>query len=237
MMTALGSCGNLSSTTFIWIDEVTTVASVYALTPFMNTGGGAKLGASSTNAQGLTNAFATVNNLVSATSGMAPGPRLPTGATAPTTELNTLADILAPCVNSNGSTGECSSLFSEATPNGGSAPTNTIDAVLDIAQNPANNVSALYNLITSIAPFQPTLASAPNDWTVAITYTGSGLSTPWGLAIDAAGDVWVANHGSSVISEFSPLGAGLSGSGFGGGGLDLPYYVAIDLQRRRLAYQ
>jgi streptogramin lyase len=229
MMTALGPCGNLSASTFIWIDEVTTVASVYALTAFMSTGGGAKLGASSTNAPGLTNAFAAVNNLVSTTLGMAPGPKLPPGATAPTTELNTLADILAPCVNSNGSTGECSTLFSEATPNDGIAPTNTIDAVLDIATNPANNVSALYNLIASIAPFQPILASAPNDWTLAITYTGSGLNTPWGLAIDAAGDVWIANHGSSVVSEFSSLGAGLSGSGFGGGGLDLPYYVAIDL--------
>jgi streptogramin lyase len=229
LMAALGSCGDLGSSTFLWIDEVTTVASVYALAPFMSTGGGANLGASSTNAQGLTNAFAAVHNLVSTTSGMAPGPNLPTGATAPTTELNTLADILAPCVNSNGSTGECSALISDATPSGGTAPTNTLDAALDIAKNPVNNVSALYNLMTGTAPFQPTLASAPNDWTVAIIYSGSGLSTPWGVAVDAPGNVWVANHGSSAVSEFSSVGVGLSGSGFSGGGLDLPYYVAIDL--------
>jgi len=229
LMAALGPCGSLSSSTFVWIDEVTTVASVYALAPFMGTGGGANLGATGTNTQGLTNAFATVNNLVNTTSGTTPGPNLPTGATAPTSELNTLADILAPCVNSNGSTGECSALFTDATPSGGTAPTNTIDAALDIATNPVNNVSALYNLITGAAPFQPTLPSAPNDWTVAITYTGSALSTPWGLAVDASGNVWVANHGSSVVSEFSSVGIGLSGSGFSGGGLDLPYYIAIDL--------
>jgi streptogramin lyase len=228
LMAALGSCGNLSFSTFIFIDEVTTVASVYALTQFMS--GVAFLSAPSTNAQGLANAFATVNNLVDTTTGTAPGPNLPAGATAPSTELNTLADILAPCVNSNGSTGECSTLFADTAPSIGPAPTNTIGAALNIARNPVNNVSALYNLMTGTAPFQPTLASAPNDWTMAITYTGSGLSTPWGLAVDASGNVWVANLGSNVVSKFSSAGAELSGSGgFSGGGLDLPYYVAIDL--------
>ncbi len=76
MMAALGSCGNLNTSTFVNIDEMTTVASVYALAQFMSSGGGANLGASSTNAQGLANAFATVNNLVSVKSGTAPGPSL-----------------------------------------------------------------------------------------------------------------------------------------------------------------
>jgi hypothetical protein len=183
----------------------------------------------SADAQGLANAFATVNSLVDAAIGTAPGPSLSSGATAPTAELNTLADILAPCVNSNGSSGECSALFADALPSGGPVPTDTIRAALNIAHNPVTNVSALYNLVTGTAPFQPTLASAPNEWTLAITYTGSGLSTPWGLAVDASGNVWVENQGSSVASEFSSSGAGLSGSGFSGGGLDLPYYVAIDL--------
>ena len=74
MMAALGPCGNLTSSTFIFIDEVTTVASVYALAPFMSAGGGTKLGTSSTNAKGLANAFATVNNLVNTAKGTAPGP-------------------------------------------------------------------------------------------------------------------------------------------------------------------
>jgi hypothetical protein len=43
LMSALGPCGNLSASTFIFINEVTTVASVYALAPFMSTGG-AKVG-------------------------------------------------------------------------------------------------------------------------------------------------------------------------------------------------
>ena len=84
MMAALGSCGNLSSSTFVNIDEITTVASVYSLAPFMSAGGGANLGASGANAPGLANAFATVNNLANVANGTAPGPSLPAGATAPT---------------------------------------------------------------------------------------------------------------------------------------------------------
>ena len=228
MMAALGPCGNLTSSTFIFIDEVTTVASVYGLAPFMSAGGGTKLGTSSTNAQGLANAFATVNNLVNTAKGTAPGPNLPTGATAPTTELNTLADILAPCVNSSGVSGACSTLFTDATPSGGSASTNTIDAMLDIAQNPAQNLSALFGLVTGTAPFQPTLGAAPNDWTVDIKYTGGGLNAPKSIAVDSSGNVWLANVNNS-LSELSSSGSAISGSsGYTGNGLNVPWGIAID---------
>jgi len=228
MMAALGPCGNLTSSTFIFIDEVTTVASVYGLAPFMSAGGGTKLGASGANAQGLANAFATVNNLVNTAKGTAPGPNLPTGATAPTTELNTLADILAPCVNSSGVSGACSTLFTDATPSGGSASTNTIDAMLDIAQNPAQNLSALFGLVTGTAPFQPTLGAAPNDWTVDIKYTGGGLNAPKSIAVDSSGNVWLANVNNS-LSELSSSGSAISGSsGYTGNGLNVPWGIAID---------
>jgi hypothetical protein len=235
LMAALGRCGSLGSVTFVNIDEVTTVASVYALAQFLSAGGGAKLGASSTNTKGLTNAFATVNNLVNISSGRAPGPSLPAGATAPTTELNTLADILATCVNSNGSTGECAMLFAAATPSGGSAPTNTIDAILDIAHNQGNNVSALYDLLPATPPFQPTLSSAPNDWTVIVDYVGGGADFPLALAIDPQGNIWTENLGDSAhatsLSKFSPTGVALSpaDTGFTGGGLTgNPFFMAID---------
>lgn len=228
MMAALGSCGNLTSSTFIDIDEVTTVASVFALAPFMSAGGGANLGSTSTNAQGLVNAFATVNNLVNTSNGFAPGPSLPTGATAPTTELNTLADVLAPCVNSNGVSGECTALFMAATPSGKSAPANTIDAMLDIAQNPAQNMSALFSLVTGTAPFQPTLSAAPNDWTVDIKYIGGGLSSPQNVAVDSTGNIWIANT-ANILSEFSNQGSALSGSsGYTGNGLNGPWGIAVD---------
>jgi streptogramin lyase len=229
MMAALGPCGNLTSSTFIFIDEVTTVASVYALAPFMSTGGGTKLGATSTNAQGLANAFATVNNLVNTAQGTAPGPNLPTGATAPTAELNTLADLLSLCVNTSGLAGVCTTLFAAATPSGLSAPTNTIDALLDIVLNPGHNVSTLFALLTGIVPFEPTLSAAPNDWTMAINYTGGGLTTPKSIAVDGSGNIWAANNGANSISELSTSGKAISGSaGYTGGGLKAPWGIAID---------
>jgi streptogramin lyase len=232
LMAALGSCGNLTASTFININELTTVAAVYSLSQFMATNSGspgASLGASSTNSTGLANAFATAGNLVDTVSGLAPGASLPSGASVPTAELNTLADLLANCVNSNGSTGECSTLFSDATPSAGSAPQNTIDAALDISQNPGNNVSTLYNLLTGTPPFQPTLSSAPNDWIVAINYSDGGLNGPASLAVDSSGNVWVVNTTGNSLSKFSNSGTALSGSsGYIGGGLTNPRWVAID---------
>jgi len=209
---------------------VTTVASVYALAPFMSTGGGTKLGTTSTNAQGLANAFATVNNLVNIAQGTAPGPNLPTGATAPTAELNTLADLISLCVNTSGLVGGlCTTLFAAATPGLLSAPTNTIDALLDIVLNPGHNVSTLFTLLIGIVPFEPTLAAAPNDWTMAINYTGGGLNAPKSIAVDGSGDVWAANGGNNSISEFSSSGKAISGSaGYTGGGLNAPWGIAID---------
>jgi streptogramin lyase len=229
MMAALGPCGALTSSTFIFIDEVTTVASVYALAPFMSTGGGTKLGAPSTNASGLANAFATVNNLVNTAQGTAPGLSLPSGATAPTAELNTLADLLSLCVNTSGLPGVCATLFAAATPGGLSAPTNTIDALLDIVLNPGHNVSTLFALVIGVVPFEPILAAAPNDWTMAINYTGGGLNKPQSIAVDGSGDVWVANNGANSISEFSSIGKAMSSSaGYTGGGLNAPWGIAID---------
>ena len=70
MMAALGSCSQLKTNLpFIWINEVTTVASAYALSGFM--ADYAHVGASGTNYTGLKNAFATVNNLANTSTGAA----------------------------------------------------------------------------------------------------------------------------------------------------------------------
>jgi hypothetical protein len=163
LLAALGPCSGLSASTYVDVDEVTTVASVWPLAPFL--GSGAQVGTVPGNTQGLATAFANVGNLVTNATGQAPGTSVPPGVTIPVAEINTLADILAPCVNSAGATG-CSALFAAATPPGGSAPTNTLDAALDIALNPSNDVAALFNLMTPAAPFEPALASAPASWSL-----------------------------------------------------------------------
>src|SRR6201996_7634276 len=53
MMAPLGSCGNLSASQFIWINEITTVAAAWALAPFAQDI--AHIGASSTNYNGAPN--------------------------------------------------------------------------------------------------------------------------------------------------------------------------------------
>jgi hypothetical protein len=229
LMLALGSCSSLTGTPQVVINEITTVASAYALSGFMTTA--PNLGSSATNYQGLSNAFGTVSNLVDKGTGQAltitpayaASPvALLNSSTVPQNRIDTLANALNPCVTSNGS--GCTNLFSIATPTAGTAPANTLQAILNIAQHPGLNASSFYGLASPTGPFQPVLAAAPNDWTLALTFTGGGLGVApgttathvvnTGLAIDATGDVWVVgyapimgNNKVSLFAEFSSLGA------------------------------
>ena len=229
IMAALGPCGSLTSSTFITINELTTVGSVWALSSFMT--GIANIGTSSTNALGLTNAFASVNKVVNIGTGTVSGPALPAGATLPIAKINTLADALAACVNSNGATtpgAACGTLFTAATA-GGVAPTDTITAAMNIAQHPNVQTSAIAGMATPSAPFQPTLSSTPNDFSIVITHTGGGLSTPTGIATDTAGNVWLSNSGNSSVTKLDNTGAAQSGAnGFTVGSVNVPTAIAID---------
>jgi hypothetical protein len=89
LMYVLGPCGSLPS--FVNIGEVSTVASAWAMAQFMDSTG-LNIGAPSTNATGLKNAAATVNNLADLVSGRAAA-FMSSGHNSPQV-LNTLADIL-----------------------------------------------------------------------------------------------------------------------------------------------
>lgn len=216
MMAALGACGDLADNTVFTVNELTTVASVWALAPFMK--GVANVGVSASNPTGLANAFAAVNKLVDVRSAVIPGPALPAGATLPVAEMNTLADILASCVDSAGGTAgdgsACGTLFALTKGAGGVAPIDTLMAALNLAQNPAQNVSALNLLPSGTAAYQPTLGKTPPAaWTLAIRYTaGNTLSAPAGIATDPSGSVWIANTGNSSVALLNSSGAVLSGT-------------------------
>ncbi len=237
LMAALGPCSlhggeyTLDPNEFISINEVTTVASVYALAAFMGSDA-THLGTSSTNAVGLANSFQMVNNLVNTTTGAALSVTPAGNGTPPQAAINTLGNIVASCVNSTGTTGPCIALAAAATPSGGTAPTDTIQGILNVTRNPANNVSALFALASPTPPFQPTLSAAPNDWVMAVTYTNVGPSPFGDMAIDALGNAWftnAVNGGPYSVSELSSNGAALSGSnGYTGGGLSSPAGIAID---------
>jgi len=246
LMTALGPCSvfggklTLDPNGFISINEVTTVASVYALGAFMGADA-AHVGTSNTNAAGISNAIGLVNNLVDTTGGTAFTTTFAGNGTVPQATINTLGNILATCVNSDGTGTPCGALFAAAAPVLGTTPTDTIQAIFDVARNPAHNVSTLYGLASSTPPFQPTLSSAPNDWTIQLAYitvkldsTGAGASQS-AIAIDSSGGAWIANafttsqNTTSSVSELSNNGSILSGNvGFTGGGLNQPNSIAID---------
>jgi sugar lactone lactonase YvrE len=228
LVAALGPCSNITSSSFIWVNEVTTVAAVYALAPFM--ADYADVGASGPGAPGLVNAFQTAAALANTTNGTAPGAGLPANATVPLAELNTLADLIAICVNSNGADANCSGLFAAVTASGGSPPPDTVAATLSIAHRPARNATALFNMVFGKAsPFQPMLINPPSDWSVAMHFTGGGLNAPTGIAIDAGGNAWVANAGGNSVTELSSNGTPLTGSaGYTGNSIFGAQAVAID---------
>ena len=171
LITALGPCSSLNSSTNIMINERTTVAAVTALAPFMSSI--SAIGSSSLDAAGISAAFTLANSLVDPSTGSVAGPSLPAGATAPIQQINTLADILTTCINTAGATAgdstPCGNLLAATTPSSASAPTNAVAAMLNIARDPQHNIAALYPLATPSAPFQPQLSAAPADWTVALT--------------------------------------------------------------------
>jgi streptogramin lyase len=224
LMAALGDCGNLTSTTFVYVDEVTTAAAAWALAQFLGPGG--IVGASPTNTTGLRNAFLVANNLANTANGTAPGAGLPAGATIEAAKLYSLANALAACVNSAGGA-SCTPLFSAAAA-GGVTPANTLDAAVSIVRHPASQVAAVFNATTPNAPFQPALTRSPNDWTMSIKYTGGGIALPTVLAFDSTGSVWIANYFGGVATKLSAAGVPASATGFGDPALYESYGIAVD---------
>lgn len=200
LMAPLGSCATLiaNPSEYVQINEVTTVASAYALAPFMTDY--AHVGANGSNPTGLLNAVANFNSLANVSTGLAGGASLASGTIVPTTEINTLGDIIAACINNSSL---CSTLTTATGAN------DTIGMVLAIAKNPGSaTFTALQSLSAGTgAPFQPTLATVPNDWSMQITYAPGTLSSPYGIAIDASGNAWVTNAGGSSVVELTPTGA------------------------------
>ncbi len=78
-------------------------------------------------------------------------------------------------------------------------PIDTMGAVHLIVTNPANNVSALYGLAATSAPFSPTLTTAPDGWEIGLDFAPAvaALSVPGSIAVDQSGNVFVANETGS----------------------------------------
>ncbi|MGO9453073.1 MAG: NHL repeat-containing protein [Candidatus Binataceae bacterium] len=221
----------------VTINELTTVAAESALAQFIDSTGQV-IGAPSSNATGFANAVNQAQaDLADISSG---GPASfwsnqgvteasCTGGSPPVNcdgleRMDTIANILAACVESSGPFTACSTLLSHT----GSGST-TLQAAHVMATSPTANVSTLFALQSGSPPFTPALSSAPDGWEIGLNFTPSGANfdLPLGVAIDAAGNVWVANSGNNSVTELTSSG-GLAGNFLGGGNFNGPWDVAID---------
>ena len=207
LMAVLEGCtptSALSSSLFIDINEVTTVAAVLALkqfiaTPVAGNMDAPAIGAPATATNALQNAFETANDLANISTGTALM-HINNYATTDNNGLtvNSLGDILAYCVNSNTSTGsQCPTLFSDATPTGaGYSANDTIQAAWYMAQNPTNNIPALFSLASSSPPFVG-LSTAPSSFATTVATSASACQSP--VPLGASGNYAVL-AGSSVTN-------------------------------------
>ncbi len=226
-MAALAACpagGSLSSAVpYVTLNEVTTVAFAYAMSGFATTPYNVSSDANGETA--LANALANANNIVNVGNGVARAVAAGnSNSILPNAKINSLANILATCVNTqpNASTGLpsslCSSLFGDATTSTGTAATDEGSAIFNIAHNQAQNVASIFNLGGSTGPFSPTLSAPPTDWTMPVIYTNviSAPSTnvngtaiiggPYNIVFDASGNAWIGDRINGVL-EVSPQGA------------------------------
>jgi streptogramin lyase len=247
---------NFSSLQYVYINEVSTAAAAYALGGFFpapGTSGVVVAGASSANLSipasdplaltGLANAALTAGQLydiqgsITGTGGdgdthIARATTAVGGGTVPQALINTIANILANCVDSantsSSASSQCTTLFADTSSTGviggGTKPIDTASAAIDIAHNPLFNVSALIGSPTGNAPYQPSISSA-NDLSVGIIFTPPQISSPTGIAVDGLGRIWYSNSAGGYVTTLSPVGAVLYNTANGGDGLG---YITID---------
>ena len=236
------------------VNERTTVASVWTGAQFLN---GTAL---SGNTLGLRIAAGNVPNLVDlATGELGPVIQDPLNSSQTTTlaTFNTLANLLAACVTRIQGDA-CDRLFAAATPPGGTVPTDVLMAAQNIARNPSHQAQKLFALLDDFypvpagkawrpVPFIPYLNFAPGAWTLSLVYTGGGLNSLGGIAIDGEGNMWADDNflvgaQSTIwssfgggISKIAPNGRPLSPMtvGYRGGGIDGPGFgIAIGADDR-----
>ncbi len=223
LMVAVGKCGDITATTNVTINEVTTVAAVWSLAPFMHAADA--IGSSVNNDAALAASFSMATLLVNPATGTTPGANAPNDATLPINEINTLADILASCVQSvGGAAGDgsvCGKLFDYTTPSGEAAPNNVIEAALSLANNPAQHAADLFALLPSPLPFQPVLMSAPASFTLPTEFPSGLLVAPTAVSFDMVfvGDtssktITLTNQGSAPIQLTSISMSGSSAQEF-----------------------
>jgi hypothetical protein len=220
LIAALGSCSSLSSSTFINLNEVTTVAAVAALSPYMTspacTTAPTCIGSGTSDASGLTAAFTLASQYANTATGTSPGTSIPASDAVPSTLINSLAGIVSACVNTTGGIAgdgsNCGTLFTNATPSGGAAPADVATALFNILNSPTSDLASLFALLPSTPPFEPVLTAAPSSWGISLqTITFS--STLPAVTVGTAYAGSVAAIGARGTTTYSLANGALPASG------------------------
>lgn len=223
----VGLCANISSSSFTYMSEAVTAATVAAVHQYMDEPSGG-IGADSILAayDGLSNAFNTVSNMVSLSTGQTLASTSLAGSLTGVTvtaspeqaKLNQVANILSSCINNASSSATaCTTLFANAVPPTSASTTSTPNAVFapatDVLQaafyiftNATNSSTAnrtnLYNLSGATgAPYQPTLSAVPSDWSIGIQYLASGTCGGNGDFINVPYDINVDETGNIWVAN------------------------------------
>lgn len=202
LLAILGS-GPLSS---VKINELTTIAAGYAFAQFIQSDysiAGQPLP--------LSIAAGMAENLVAAQTGTA-SVVIQTSPNAYETNtwsaIGSLGNVLAACTQ--GINNACSNLFALTPNQNGILPSTNFQALVNIARNPANNVSGIFNLASVVTSYRPALTAAQGPsssnvlqkldaWTLAVKVNNSGnANCPFGgpanVAFDAKGYAWINNN-------------------------------------------
>ena len=210
------------------------------------------------NYAGLAHAFLNANNLSpykignfqqytgGGTTGAPAGSAAGTaGGLVPVQELNSLAYAQYLCTiggdgTKPGDFSYCNTLYQLATPPGGTAPTNSLQAMLNIARYPGNKVPDILNFTLTPIPlsgqkgsqqinagvYVPALTGLGTagsggaiDWSVAIYYlagygataTGQGSTYPEYVTVDANDNVYFSNPSGSSSSAGNVIALSSSG--------------------------
>jgi hypothetical protein len=213
LIAALGSCNSLPTRTApINMNEVTTVAAVAALAPYMTSP--TSIGSGTSDASGLTSAFTLASQYANTATGTSPGTSVPAGDAVPSTLINSLAGIVSACVNSTGGVAgdgsSCGTLFTDSTPSGGAAPANVATALLNILNNPTSDPNSLFALLPPTPPFQPVLNTAPSSWEISLTVSNCSSPTTIG-SFTNCGNFFV--HGGTGIDTLTTPYSPTAGNG------------------------
>jgi hypothetical protein len=250
---SLGPCA-VAQKSFVIMNEITTTSLAFALSHFFSTTLGGSDGANdwfggpSTVSGGATSYSSglmmgngvTSQMLVNNSIG-APNQTTGGGGVVEWEKINTIANILAACINTSGATSTtetktpCGKLF-HYTQNGATVrPSDTLQAAVQMALFPNTDVTDLYNLIPTTPAFPNYMTGAPNDWSIGVSYTTSalGLAVNTGtlstLDIDSSGNIWFPSNASGHVGVafFNPENQTFNGP-YNTTTLTFPQQVAID---------